>query len=366
VDTGRRISILVKVNNHCRDSNDQKRKAWIDQDAVKHLDITAEGGVRLEEMQRLEPDALPKVDRDGKTWLELEAVGADVQLARYSAILHSSEETIVEISAKLRDRSIQIVGESDENDQSSKCAQEEGTAWGSTAIMVRTTTSRTTTSTSTTVTTTSSTKTETQTTSSTKTETQTTSSTKTETQTSTSSTTGTSTSSTWTTSTSSTITTTTRPCACFEMCCESKPVQGVHLPVVPNVCPEWWQGKMTGRAWQANASGLPSNLEESLKMKRSRSSAASGATDGIIEARSPSEHIFFQKWSSENIGLVSASSRPWVAIGMSLAACAVALQMAAILNRRRGWPSAQLASSDGDVGVMDQLVHREESIDGYF
>merc|ERR1712194_41658 len=322
------------------------RKAWIDQDAVKHLDITAEGGVRLEEMQRLEPDALPKVDRDGKTWLELEAAGADVQLARYSAILHSSEETIVEISAKLRDRSIQIVGESDENDQSSKCAQEEGTAWGSTAIMVRTTTSRTATSTSTTVTTTSSTKTETQT--------------------STSSTTGTSTSSTWTTSTSSTITTTTRPRACFEMCCESKPVQGVHLPVVPNVCPEWWQGKMTGRAWQANASGLPSNLEESLRMKRSRSSAASGATDGIIEARSPSEHIFFQKWSSENIGLVSASSRPWVAIGMSLAACAVALQMAAILNRRRGWPSAQLASSDGDVGVMDQLVHREESIDGYF
>merc|ERR1739844_528371 len=94
--------------------------------------------------------------------------------------------------------------------------------------------------------------------------------TETQTETSTVTTTGTSTSSTRTTSTTSSVTTTTRPCACFEICCEDRPVHGVHLPVVPNVCPEWWRGKMTGRAWHANASGLPSNLEDSLKTKRSQ------------------------------------------------------------------------------------------------
>merc|ERR1719512_710233 len=92
------------------------------------------------------------------------------------------------------------------------CHQEEGTAWGSSAVTVDSTTITTT------------------------------------------STSATSTSSTSTMSSSSTRTTTTRPCACFEVCCESRPVEGVYVPVEPNVCPVWWQGRLTGRAWEA---GMP-------------------------------------------------------------------------------------------------------------
>merc|ERR1719512_48768 len=83
----------------------------------------------------------------------------------------------VEISARLPDRSVKIKPEVD------MCHQEEGTAWGSSAITVDSTTLMTT------------------------------------------STTLTSTSSTRTTTTFTTRTTTTRPCACFELCCESRPVQ---------------------------------------------------------------------------------------------------------------------------------------------
>merc|ERR1712029_80968 len=180
--------------------------------------------------------------------------------------LRNATKDVVEISARLRDRSIQIMEETDEV-ESNDCAKEEGTAWGSTAITVRTTTSRTITSTTTSRTTTSRTETLTETTS-------------------------TSSTSTRTTSTTTTFTTTTRPCACFEMCCEPEPVQGVHLPVVENVCPGWWQGRMTGRAL-VNTSGLSSDLEKSLQMKGTASAAAERSADP------PSERVVFRKWSGE-------------------------------------------------------------------
>jgi len=299
----------------------------------------------------------PLVSQDGY----LPARGRDLVLASYSAILILDNESaskkkeesapVVEIAARLRDRSIQIKDETD-GLEPDNCGQEEGTAWGSTAITVRTPTTTTATTTSTTTS-------------------------ETQTQTSTVTTTGTSTSSTRTTSTSSTVTTTTRPCACFEICCEDRPVQGVHLPVNPNVCPEWWQGKMTGRAWHANASGLPSNLEDSLKTKRSQrpevECADCDASSGIA-ARSPAEQVsfqqgpnhFFQKWSSSN--REPASSSPPLrleAVGL-LTMCALLLTLALAMLRRSStlpWVQSE-EGADRDAGLTDQLVQGEEPIDG--
>merc|ERR1711879_26334 len=108
----------------------------------------------------------------------------------------------------------------------------------------------------------------------------------------------TSTSSTRTTSTTSSVTTTTRPGGCFEMCCEPEPVQGVHLPVMENVCPEWWQGARTSRVWGANDSTFEDRVKSARSQKPDDECAgcdlASGSTDDT-RADGPSEGIFFQK-----------------------------------------------------------------------
>merc|ERR1719384_731722 len=271
---------------------------------------------------------------------------ADITLARYAATLTLNDEKYkqdVEISARLRDRSIQIMKE--ENEESDDCAMEEGTAWGSTAISVK---PKPTTQTQTSTTQTS---------------------TSTITQTSTSSTRTTSTSSTRTTSTR---TTTTRPCGCFEMCCEAEPVQGVHLPVVPNVCPEWWQGKMTGRAFEANTSGLPSSLDGSLKTKKSQKPGeaecvgcdigASGAGPSErVFFQSPSERNFFQKWSRADAGVASAGRNPWEAIGVVLAS--VAMVQGVVILRWHSRRNVHVEGADSHAGVLQRLVQREESVD---
>merc|ERR1711920_490219 len=359
VDTGTRIRISLKITNHCQDKLDRAKAALLVKKAVQDLEnITAVfyGDRRIisADFAKLEPSN--KIDihfhKDLRDEVLLKAALHDLPLASYSAIVRLADETtkVVEISARLRDRSIQIK-EEDGEDESSDCAMEEGTAWGSTAIIVRTTTFTTTSTTATTTT-------------------------ETQTDTSTVTTTGTSTSSTRTTSTTSSVTTTTRPCACFEICCEDKPVQGVHLPVVPNVCPEWWQGKMTGRAWHANASGLPSNLENSLTTKKAQQPKVEcvdcgSAADIELAAHSPTERVsfqkgsnhFFQKWSSSNSGSVSPSPR-LEAVGV-LALCALSLTLAsAMLRRSSALPRMQSEEmADRDAGLMDQLVEEQEPIE---
>jgi hypothetical protein len=349
VESGMKLKITVKITNHCIDAEEPPNpmRASVNLLAVRELILEAEAGGKLEnpKLVKVYPDA-GNLGGESKT-----------SLANFTAVVILNKEAPevngpVEISARLKDRSVSIDEGQCDAESGCKCAQEEGTAWGSTAITVWLTTS---TATSTISTTSSTSQTQTSTVTSTRT-----------------STTVTSTSTTWTTSTltsttqtstvttSTSLTTTTRPCACFEMCCEDKPVQGVHLPVHPNVCPEWWQGKMTGRAQGANSSGSLM-LEESLKMKRSNKVDCVGcdAAASSAQASSPPDRMFFQKWSSSDMRSETTKARPWAAM---VAFLAMGVAVMAVVRR----PAVMLgdAREERDEGVMDQLVQRERSIDG--
>merc|ERR1712012_410586 len=90
---------------------------------------------------------------------------------------------------------------------------------------------------------------------------------------------------------------------------------------------------------------------------------AGGDGDSTTQDSNPSERIFFQKWDRRDVG-PARRRRPWVEVGVLLAVCAVLMHTILVAKRWRGRPSMFERSDGGDAGVMDQLVQREDSIDG--
>jgi len=334
----------VKITNHCIDPSDVGVPALINQTKVEQMlkqwrtYITVDNGNGHINVLNNTIHNFNHKEMNQNDVLDLFTFQAEVSLNN-----DKGPNRNVEISARLPDRTVKIKPEVD------MCHQEEGTAWGSSAITVDSTTLMTT------------------------------------------STTLTSTSSTRTTTTFTTRTTTTRPCACFELCCESRPVEGVHVPVEPNMCPVWWQGKrtgsawevnypepaafgppssmlgqgegkLTGRAWEPRASGpAPSNVEDSLQTKKPRDHGEVDGSQQIAFAPISNEQNFFRKWSSSPTARTASQPRPWIAMGLLASVCAVFMQAVVIIRRSHARPSVR---PDREAEDTHHLVCPDSSVNG--